>query len=298
MNEFRTLLLREWMQHRKGWFTLGGVPLALTLIATIFGSVQTGIEVITPDKAGGLLLAVVFITAGVILALAYTFLSFQAGSLARRDQQDRSIEFWLSLPVPQSLFLAAMVLMHLFVMPLMVLAIGLAGGLALAPMFVVKGLGSQALSIIDWGSVRSLLALGTFRLAVGVVLAGVWALPFFLLMMAASAWIKRWGGGAVLGGIIILGAVLEKFYDLPQLAMALRALSTRALAALIPLSGNGRHNLESGQITDANAQTIAQWIWSDLHSIVADLASPWLLLALAVSLACAAAVVVRRNRGC
>ena len=106
MNQFRTLLLREWMQHRRGWQVLMAVPLVVLALVAVFGTLHVQVEDLDvgPDAPGPLPMALAAV-AGVgmlSLGLAWAASMLQSPGLARRDVQDRSIEFWLSLPTSHS----------------------------------------------------------------------------------------------------------------------------------------------------------------------------------------------------
>lgn len=298
MKVFQTLMLREWMQHHKGWLALGLIPVALMFLATVFGTVDADVGDPGEMSAAGLTLILTFGTAMILLVLAAAATAFQASGLARRDQQDRSIEFWLSLPVGQPQTLGAMLLMHVWVFPMMVVAIGLLGGLLISPIAVIKGLGFAGLSHMQWGALLLVLGAGTLRLFSGLVFAGLWALPFVLLFMAASAWLKRWGVPVLAAVVGIGGTVLQEYYGQPWLLRGVQGLAENFGAALIPGSaGDAGVHLEDKLVMSGQLDGVARWLMTDLQLRVADLASPWLLLALALSAAGAWAVLFRRQQG-
>lgn len=298
MKVFQTLMLREWMQHRKGWLALGLIPVGLMLLATVFGTVDVDVGEPGEMSGAGLLMLVSFGTAMILLVLATAATGFQASGLARRDQQDRSIEYWLSLPVSQTQTLAAMLLMHVWVFPMLVVAIGLVGGLLISPLAIIKGLGFASLAQMPWSAVLPVVLAGALRVFGGLVLAGLWALPFVLLMMAASAWLKRWGVPVLIAVVGAGGALLKNVYGQPWLLDSAQALAARVGASLIPGSaGDSSFHLEDKVVMSGHLDGVAQWLLSDLQLRVADLASPWLLLALALSAAGAWAVLFRRQQG-
>ena len=71
----------------------------------------------------GLMLASMFVVPAVVLGITVVALLIQTPGLARRDRQDRSIEFWLSLPTSHAASVAAPVLMHLVLVPLLFFAL-------------------------------------------------------------------------------------------------------------------------------------------------------------------------------
>ena len=44
MTRFKTLLLREWMQHRFGWLVLMGLPFVLFAAVALFGQAQIQLD--------------------------------------------------------------------------------------------------------------------------------------------------------------------------------------------------------------------------------------------------------------
>src|SRR6185436_8776055 len=99
MSRFKTLLLREWMQHHRGWLAVMLVPPTLLLVLLMF----SGSMHISPLKPADLMIASI----GAVTMMVFTFtvmvVSLQMPGVARRDQQDRSIEFWMSLPTPDTM---------------------------------------------------------------------------------------------------------------------------------------------------------------------------------------------------
>ncbi|TDM08762.1 MAG: hypothetical protein C4K60_05025 [Ideonella sp. MAG2] len=256
-NVFQTLMLREWMQHHKGWLALGLVPVVLMFLVTLFGSVSVD----GGESGEGLLLLVAFGTAMMMVVLAMAAMVFQASGLARRDQQDRSIEFWLSLPVGQPQTLAAMLLMHVWLFPMMVVAIGLLGGLLIAPVAVVKALGLAGLSQMAWGGVLSAVPVATLRVFTGMLLAGLWALPFVLLMMAASVWLKRWGVPVLAAVVGLGGLVLEKAYQQTWLLDSVRSLGSNVGAALFPgAAGNAGLQVNDKMLMSGHLEGLNAWL--------------------------------------
>ena len=292
MTSFKTLLLREWMQHQRGWWLLSLVPLGVALFALAFGDVQLDGE----EAPAGLFVIVGFVYALVVVGLALLAVAVQAPGLARRDQQDRSIEFWLSLPVGHGPALGATLLAHLWLFPLMALVLGLAGGLLVAPLFVLRGFGLSALWQLPWSQLPVPMAAGMLRMAVGVVLAVAWMAPLLLLVMAASAWLKRWGVPVVVAVVGLGGLVLDQVYGLPQWQQAVGGLTERAAQALLP----GLRDVDASdaeRLARGDLGGLAQWLMVDLWHTLGALLSPAFLGALLFSLGCVALMVWRRQRG-
>ena len=114
MSRFSTLLQREWMQHHRGWLVLMLAPPVVALIALLlpFSSVEVG-----PLQPAELMSMASIVVTLIVLGLAAISVLIQAPGLARRDRQDRSIEFWLSLPPSHAASIGATLLMHLLLVP-------------------------------------------------------------------------------------------------------------------------------------------------------------------------------------
>ena len=56
MSRFNTLLLREWMQHHRGWLAMMLLPPLLVLVLVPFGSVEIGPSEIGPVPALSMML--------------------------------------------------------------------------------------------------------------------------------------------------------------------------------------------------------------------------------------------------
>jgi ABC-2 type transport system permease protein len=287
MTTFKTLLQREWMQHHIGWWVLVLAPLVLMVVAAIFGQVQVSGHEANDTPAGlGLLLAGGYAT--FMAAITWLIIGLQAPGLARRDVQDRSIEFWRSLPVNDALAVASTLLAHLVLVPLAVMAAALLSGSLVGLMVVARGFGWSALAGLPWHELGPIWLAAVPRLLVGSLLASLWAAPIVLAAMAASAWLKRWGVPVLLVVVGLGGVLLKQVYDMPWLLDTVARLWLRAANALMPLHADA---LEGAPLTD-----LPRLILQDLGRQLQDLASPLLGVALVVSAACFALMVLRRQR--
>lgn len=265
MQVFKTLLLREWMQHRVGWLALAALPLAGVLLLLMpFGQVTLGN---TPSQL------VAVITLGIFAigtgAQAWLVVALQASGLARRDAQDRSIEFWRALPVGDATALSATLVAHQLLMPLAITCVAGVVGLLGAVLVLVRGYGWDA---VDLPYLLGMFAAGLPRVVLGGVLASLWASALLLPLMAASAWLKRWGVPVLIGGIGALGVWMDKVYQQTWLLDGLRELFFNFAAALVPLA----QGFEDRPGTEA----APAWFWLDAQHRLADLASPHFAVAL------------------
>ncbi len=303
MNRFNTLLQREWMQHQRGWLILMGLPTALFLLIVVLGQWQFSLGDNNHPQQAGLLvqaLAAVVGTAITTLALAWLTANFQAPGLARRDQQDRSIEFWLSLPTPPAQSVAATVLAHLLLVPWLALAAGLLGGAVVATAMAIKLQGLGGLWALPWGDIIPAVLALFLRLSLGLLLATLWLSPLTLATMAASAWLKRWGLPVVVLGVASLGLLLDKLWGTPVVWQLLGDLGHNAGQAFLHTSQTApgssiRISNEAG--VPALLQLVPSWALSDAGRALQALAQPLFLGAMLVAAGCFALLVWRRQRG-
>lgn len=290
MNRFKTLLLREWMQHRTGWALLAAVPMVLLALAAAFGMVEFD----EPHAALGpatvaLVAALLTIAATALLlqGLAWAASVIQSPGLARRDRQDRSAEYWLSLPVPHAQSVAATLTMHLIVVPMLALGVGLLGGAVLSAVVVTRVAGFGEWLALPWAQILGLALVGALRVGVGLVLATLWLSPLILGTMAASAWLKRWGVPAVALVLGVGGLLLESLYGITWVLDPLRVLARQAAQAFLA----AEHNDSVRFVFDTPADIMAvladlpRLLLGDLVDALGQLVSPVFVAAMAASAA-------------
>lgn len=304
MQTFKTLLLREWMQHQRGWLVLLALPLLLILGFGLFGALHfdisdtSGPELPPPIAAA---MAATLGVAGLTLVLAWAASLLQSPGLARRDVQDRSIEFWLSLPVSHTQSIGATLLAHLVLWPWVALLVGVGGGVLASLLIVAKLFGVGAWFSLPWGELLPLLLVLVLRLMLGVLLATLWLSPLILGTMAASAWLKRWGLPVVVGVVAGGGLLLDKLYGNPVVWQTLQLLGERASQALMAAdrSAGGPKGLvihDDGDIAGVLGAAPG-WLLHDAGTALAQLASPAFVAAIAVGALAFGALCLRRQRG-
>lgn len=303
MQRFKTLLLREWMQHQRGWLVLMALPFLVLVLVGLFGEAHVDLGGEDAGAPPALVVAVVTMMGlgGFTLMLAWLASLLQAPGLARRDVQDRSIEFWLSLPASHAQSIGATLLTHLVLWPWLALLAGVAGGVVASLLLVAKGFGIAAWFSLPWGTLLPALLSLTLRLMLGGLLATLWLSPLILGTMAASAWLKRWGVPVVAGIVFGGGLVLERVYGNPVVWRTLQVLGERASQALMAVdrSGRGPKGLVIGQGDDVDVALglVPGWMLHDAGQALAMLATPGFVAALAVGGLAFAALWLRRQRG-
>lgn len=292
MQTFQTLLLREWMQHGRRWWLIALIPLVISLLALQFGQVQLGED----DHVVATLLLTSCVYAAVMASVGWGVAYIQSGGMARRDWQDRSIEFWRSLPVPDASAVGATVLMHLVLLPLLVMALAVPSGLVVGLMVVARGFGWSALAGVPWHEVAAVVGVGALRLLLGSLLISFWVAPVALLTMAAAAWLKRWGVPLlwILWGLG--GTILAKVYGLPQVLDTVQTFAQRAGSALLPL--RGRQDVLSALVQpQPDLSGLPALLGQDALQRLQELASGWAAVAVLLSALGFALLVWRRRRG-
>lgn len=296
MKHLLPLMQREWLQHRFGWALMATVPTALALLALSFG--QLHFDDGPPKEAlpGVMALAALGGGIGIHLAIfALTALIIVTG-IARRDHADRSVEFWLSLPTGHAQSLAVPLLVHLVLAPLAALAVGLASGLLVSMVLVVRVAGFGDWLALPWGG----LLVGAFsiagRLALGLVLAMLWLSPLILAVVLLTAWFRRWGLVILAVGVGLGSVILDRFFGQPILSQLLGEL---VLNAGRSLGNTGGANLagDEGESLKLVLAQIPSWAIADAGEALRLALSPLLLGGLLVAGACFAGLVQWRQRG-
>ena len=280
-----TLLLREWMQHKRGWLIAAFAP-PLIFLALLPFSQMDGM----PDDAIELVaLAATVSTACVCYAICLLVAVFQLPGLARRDQQDRSIEFWLSLPGRPSESVASTVLAHAWLAPVGGALIGALFGLPIALSVIATKLGVGNALALHWGEVIAAALPLMLRGLAGTVVMTLWLLPTIFVLMAASSWLKRLGVPLVMVGGGALVTLAYKVYDIVWPVQALMDLNTHINHALL-YDGRGLMTALRGD------DSLWVHVAHDLGRTLAELASVQFLGWMALAAAGFALVVMKRSR--
>ena len=281
-----TLIQREWMQHKRGWLIAALAPPLLFLAMLPFGQVQG----MPTDQVELVAMGAVAATVAVVYAVCLLVALFQLPGLARRDVQDRSIEFWLSLPGRPSESVAATVLAHAWLAPLGGAVIGALFGLPVAMSVLASKGGWDLVASVHWSEVIAAALPLLARVLAGTVPLVLWLLPLLLVLMAASAWLKRLGVPLVLVGTGVAVTVLHKVYDIDWPMNALGALNDRINHALV---FNAQALIESARTGDSLWATALR----DFGHAMGELLSPQFLGWAVIAAVGFALVVIKRGRG-
>ena len=291
-SRFQTLLLREWMQHKRGWLITLFLPIGLFLVLLPFGQVDGNPDGPPLEVA----LAMMAFTSLGVFSIAWISAMFQLPGLARRDVQDRSIEFWLSLPASHAESVAAPLLAHGLLVPIAGLLVGACFGPLVAAGLMVKLAGFSAFAAVPWGTALAAVVPVVLRGLLGVVLMSLWLAPLLLITMVASAWLKRWGIPAVALVVGVGGLVLDKVYGLTIVWDLLNAQTTGASAAFVADPDTLGRQVQTLAHQPKLPLEVAAMAWHDGLRALQDLASPHFIGGLIVAAACFALLVYKRSQ--
>ena len=296
MNPTLALMQREWLQHRFAWAMLLLIPVALAVLALIFGQV----DVMTEDgrpPALALAAGAMAVSVGVLMVLVSVSGLITAIGLARRDHADRSVEFWLSLPISHARSLLVPMAVHLLLAPLMTFFLALLVGVLMSLLLVARVQGVGEWLQLPWGHVLQSALVALARMGAGWPMMVLWLSPLILLAMLMYAWLRRWGlvvlGLAVAVGSSRLGEILG-YRMVPD---ALASIGNGAIRSLI--SGNQTVIVEGdgGDAVLHGMQQAPSWLLTDIAGSVQNLASPAFVGGLLVAGLCFYGLVQWRRRG-
>jgi hypothetical protein len=299
MRTYLALLRREWLQHRLGWSLALALPYALVLLVAAFAQVHVDAEQM-PARAADLgtlaaLAAMTGTTLVVFIIGAVTSLIIVSG-LARRDHADRSVEFWLSLPVGHGASLGVPLFTHLMLVPAAAIVIGWLGGQLLSLLVVGRMAGVDAWLALPWPQLLAASLALAARLLAGLPLAVLWVLPIVLVLVLLGAWFKRWGWIVLVVGLGLLSLLGQLTIGPRWIVDSVGVLLRRAGQALLgaggrPLTiGRGSEGLEV-------LRSLPGLAWRDFTAALGALPSPWLLGGLIVAAGCFWLLVRWRERG-
>lgn len=296
MNQILPLLRREWLQHRFGWTLILLVPTALAVLGVSFGQIQFDAEETTDKLPAALTLGALGISMGVHLVMMWVTSLIIVTGLARRDHADRSVEFWLSLPVGHAKSLAVPLLTHLLLAPVVALLAGLVGGALVSLVMVARVSGAGAWFALPWAT---LLAAGlalVARLSLGLVLATVWLSPLVLLGVLLTAWFKRWGLVILAVGLGLGSVILERVFGQPLLSDLFTELLGRA-GRSVTITNEGHFVIETFDDIQDLLSEVPRWAMVDASQALGLLATPLLAGVLLASAACFFMLVRWRQAG-
>ncbi len=296
MNPTLALMQREWLQYRFTWMLLLLIPVGLAALALVFGQVDVQTDSGLPPPlalaAGAMAVTLVALTVLAGVSGLITVIG-----LARRDHADRSVEFWLSLPISHTRSLLVPMVVHLVLVPLATFGVALLVGVLMATLLVARVHGLSGGVDLPAGEVLASVAVALVRVGAGWPMAVLWVSPLILLAMLMFAWLRRWGL-VVLGLALSLGSSrLGEILGYRMVPDALSALAQGAARSLI----SGHQTVIMPSEPDAavrfSMQQAPSWLLQDLLGSLQNLASPAFAGGLVVAALCFYGLVQWRRRG-
>lgn len=304
MDRFFTLMKREWMQHRTGWIVLTALPAAAFLVLGLLEGRGMQLTVQLDDHAIASIdrLPAALQTLGWSVAtMAATFVLAalavlaQLPGLARRDVQDRSIEFWRSLPTSHVQNVGALVLMHLLVLPGLALVVAMLAGQLVALVAIVTHQGPMTWLTQPWWSLLPTLLLVTARALFGLLLAMAWLSPVLLLTMAAAAWLKRWAVPVVVATPLLGVYWLDPRLPVPAVKLSLDRIGSEAVEALLATQAFKGVSFDGPRDLAAALPDLPTLLLRDATHVLGNAVSPAFIGALAVATLGFGLLVLRRQ---
>jgi len=296
MNPTLALMQREWLQHRFAWSMLVLIPVLLAALALIFGQVDVQTEDGLPPPLA-LAAGAMAVSVGVLMVLVSVSGLITAVGLSRRDHADRSVEFWLSLPISHARSLLVPMAVHLVLVPLVTFCLALLVGGLMSLLLVARVQGVGAWLQLPWGEVLKSALVALARIGAGWPMMVLWLSPLILLAMLMYAWMRRWGL-VVLGLALAVGSSrLGEILGYRMVPDALANIGNGAIHSLI--SGNQTVIMPSqpDEAIRFSMQQAPSWLFQDILGSVQNLASPAFVGGLVVAALCFYGLVQWRRRG-
>lgn len=184
----RTLIRREFWEHRALWMA----PLAvatLLLIGAIIGKVDDSSLAALPEQRRALF-GVVMAYAAIPQTITLVLITWiYAGDCLYTERKDRSILFWKSMPVSNTLTVLSKLLVVMAIVPLGVYLVSALTTLLMSGIYLVRAWQGHAGGGVFWDA-------GTWLriqwVSLVAIVAGVlWSAPITAYLLLLSAWARR-----------------------------------------------------------------------------------------------------------
>ena len=273
-HRMKTLLKREFWEHKGGFLWAPIVTSCIFLLFTIIGSsagqfafhkfqsqssswavnigghdvpansdsVRQALANASPSDLAQMHDAVngILMMAGVwpLMVLGFVVFFYLLSALFD-ERKDRSVLFWKSMPISDSETVVSKLLSGLVVAPLIAIAVSLVTMLAFALIISIFMLGNGLPLALLWSNIDPLMIVGQMLLM--VPLYALWALPTAGWLLLCSAWSRRvpflWAVGLPLltGALVSWAVMLTGMYrDIPVLGSMWRYGIARLLTGTFP----------------------------------------------------------------
>ncbi|HTV78547.1 MAG TPA: hypothetical protein VMF03_09825 [Steroidobacteraceae bacterium] len=184
----RTLIRREFWEHRALWIAPLSVAVLLLVLA-IIGKVSfdSSLAALPEQRRALFRVSISYAAIPQFVTLGFMMLIY-AGDCLYTERKDRSILFWKSMPVSDALTVLAKVLVVMVIVPLGVYVVSAITTLLMSGIYVVRAWQDHAGEVF-WDAGTWLRVQGV---TLAAVLAGVlWYAPLTAYLMLLSAWARR-----------------------------------------------------------------------------------------------------------
>ncbi len=184
----RTLIRREFWEHRALWLAPLSVAAFVLVVATI-GKVNfdSALAALPEQRRAlfGVIMAypsvVQFITLGIIMWM-------YAADCLYTERKDRSILFWKSMPVSDTVTVVSKLLVVLLIVPLEVYVVSAVTTLLMSGIYLVRAWHDHAVDVFwDAGTWWRIQGVSLIAVVAGVL----WFAPITAFLMLVSAWARR-----------------------------------------------------------------------------------------------------------
>jgi ABC-2 type transport system permease protein len=192
MQKYVWSLKRELWEYKSVWIApmaLAGVYLFAFLVSTIGGAASPGLQ-LHPAQGVEKLAQPFFLAAGLMMAVTFVVGIYYASDALYGERRDRSVLFWKSLPVSDTISVFAKATIPIVVLPALALV------LALAMQLLMIVISSAGLLMRSQDAAAIWRALPFGQMSAGLTLHllmghGLYYAPIFAYLLLVSAWAKR-----------------------------------------------------------------------------------------------------------
>lgn len=262
MQQFKTLMLREWLQQRQSWLRIAiAIPLIGWAILYLF-VLKLGIPAGFYANHQPLFNLAIFGLVGqssLIAVISLIGVLIHIPSLAYRDIDDKSLAFWRSLPVNDGQAVAAPLLMNAIVLPLLTISTAFALGLFLSAPLWLSGL--------QWDHIQSVLLAFT-RVIWGAALGLIWFLPLVLVLAVGNSLVRRWGILLALIAVYVCNNMMSNLIGITPIGNQIDVSMSMVSQLLLPFE-NDHPSLISSQLSQLPAYIFNLHFLQTIVSIIA-----------------------------
>jgi ABC-2 type transport system permease protein len=185
---FRTLIRREFWEHRALWVAPLAVA-ALLLIGATIGKVNDSSLAVLPEQRRALF-GVIMAYAAIPQTITLILITWMyAGDCLYTERKDRSILFWKSMPVSNTLTVLSKLLVVMAIVPLGVYLVSALTTLLMSGIYLVRAWQVHAGGGVFWDGATWLRIQWVSLVA---IVAGVlWSAPITAFLLLVSAWARR-----------------------------------------------------------------------------------------------------------